>query len=75
MKSTKFSSGALESLKVEPFLLSPFRSKDLYKLSIGDTVPKEAWHSLCRLPLSLALHIQQTISIFCQTRRFGLIQE
>ena len=40
MKSTKCSSGALESLKVEPFLLSPFRSKDLYKLSIGDTVPK-----------------------------------
>ena len=40
MKSTKSSSGALESLKAEPFLLSPFRSKDLYKLSTGDTVPK-----------------------------------
>lgn len=40
MKSTKSSSGALESLKVEPFLLSPFRSKDLYKLSVGDRVPK-----------------------------------
>ena len=40
MKSTKSSSGALESLKEEPFLLSALRSKDLHKLSTGDTVPK-----------------------------------